>query len=217
MTLELTLSKTGVFVPENKIGEGAIREVYVSGNLVLKVMKPDARISKKMLFGRASFQTQDFVRNRYGIDDFNRYEFEQYQKLMLQVPADLLDSFSRVLGIKQIQGRSTSIHELVTDADTSISRELKEHGPVDDAGFWERMDKLEQFFLEREILHLGFDERNIVVKSTADKTLPVIIDYKRLGKKVRPRTLGMLFSFGIRRKIKYKFGLLREKYQSKSL
>jgi len=211
MTLDLKLPKKDIFVPENKIEEGAIRETYISGDFVLKVMKPDARISKKLLFRRVSLLTQEFVRRRYGINDFNRYEFEQYQRLIQQVPANLLDSFSRILGVKQIKGRSTSIQELVTDADDGISRELKKHGLVDDAEFWERMDELEQFFLERGILHLGFDERNVVVRRN-DGVIPVIVDYKRMGKNVRPRTIGMLFSYGIRRKIKYKFREIREKY-----
>ncbi len=212
MTLELTLPKTGIFVKENLIGRGAIREAYLSEDFVLKVMQPNARINKKMHFHRVSIPTQEFVRNRYQIEDFNRYEFEQYRRLIQQVPANLLDSFARILGVKEVQGRSTSINELVTDADGSISRTLADNGPISEKEFWDRVDELEQFFLERGILHLGFDERNIVVRRK-DEVLPVIVDYKRMGKNVHPRTIGMLFSYGIRRKIKYKFRKVREKYK----
>ena len=213
MTLELALPETELFLPESLIGQGAVREAYICGDFVLKVMKPDLHIRKKMFMGRVEIPAEQYLKKRYKIDDFNTYEFTQYLQLMQRVPAYLLDNFSKIIGIKEIQGRSVSINELVRDADGSISRTLADNGPVGDAGFWEKMDELEKFFLDARILHLGIDDRNILVRID-EGTLPVIIDYKRMGKNVRPRTIGMFFAYGRAAKTRKKFQAIRNKYKS---
>jgi hypothetical protein len=214
MTLELALPDTEIFVPENRIGQGAVRKAYVCGEYLLKVIKQDIYIRKKMLFGQRKIPTEEFIKKRYKIDDFNIYEFAQYMQLMQRVPAYLRDSFAKIIGVKQIQGRSVSINDLVRDADNSISRTLEDNGPLNDVGFWKRMDELEKFFLDEKILHLGIDERNILVRRAEEAVLPVVSDYKRMGKNVRPRTIGMLFAYGRTAKTRKKFRLMREKYKS---
>ncbi|MBW3002262.1 PhoP regulatory network YrbL family protein [Candidatus Woesearchaeota archaeon] len=214
MTLELALPETELFLPENMIGQGAVREAYICGDFVLKVMKPNLHIRKKVFMGRVEIPAEQHLKKRYKIDDFNTYEFTQYLQLMQKVPAYLLNSFAKIIGVKEIQGRSVSINDLVRDTDGSISRTLADNGPIADEEFWERMGELEQFFLREEILHLGVDDRNILVRTTEEGTLPVIIDYKRMGKNVRPRTIGMLFAYGRAAKTRKKFQAMREKYKS---
>lgn len=212
MTLELALPETELFLPENMIGQGTVREAYRCGDFVLKVIKP--RILKRVGRQRIEVDASQFLRMRYEIEDFNRYEFEQYQKLMQRIPAHLLDSFAKIIKVKEVRGRSVSINELVRDEDHSISRTLADNGPVYNTEFWERLSEIEQFFLAEKILHLGIDDKNVLVKTTEEGTLPVMIDYKRIGKQVSPRTLGMLFAYGRARKVQKEFHKLRKQYKS---
>lgn len=200
---------------ESKIGEGKFREVYQYENRAIKILKPYIR--KDYGLFHINIPIHLYTKFKFGIADFNEFEYNNYRKIIDQVPSDIKDSFAEVFEVRQHQGDSLSINELVVNVDGSVSKALKQYGMVRNSGFWERLGKLEEFFLNKGISYLDIKPGNILVKELEDENIiPVIVDYKGVGTRTYPIQFNLLIKSQISKKIKRRFSRIRNNYQSNS-
>ncbi|MFA7255855.1 MAG: hypothetical protein WC133_07190, partial [Candidatus Omnitrophota bacterium] len=158
------------FQPQNVIKmQGDYRDVYLSGNSVFKIRRPDRKL-------------RGFW--RHGILDFNEHEYRVYLRFASSIPLELQGSFARIKGLYRSEEGWISEEEAVLDFDGHISKSLRDNGKVKSAVFWERLDLLAAFMRRSGIHFLGFHTKNVLVKKlTAEKAIPVLVDLKRAGLK----------------------------------
>jgi hypothetical protein len=200
----------GLISPDKKIGEGRFREAYRVGDTVVKIMKP--YVCKNYGLFTIRYPARLYIRCKFGINDFNAFEYEQYKRLQSQFPKDLQGTFAKLYGTVGPFGNSISIAELVKSANGEPSKTLACHGKVKDSRFWEQLGALEQFLLDESIPLMDIRAENILVKELPDeKIIPVLIDYK-CGRRMYPFQPDLWFPSRIRAKIERRFVRIRENY-----
>lgn len=200
---------------DEKVGEGHYRIVYRHGDLALKVLKPYRTKDYGLL--RIDFPTWLYAALKFGVTDLNMSEYRNYLSLIKEVPQELINSFAKIFGVIHSKQGSTSLCELISNADGSLSQPLEQYGTMRDSRFWVRIDKLEEFFLSRGIPNFNINGGNIVVRELGDgHIIPVLIEYKRIGARTYPLQLHLLLKSEAVKRVKRKFSSLREKYQPKT-
>lgn len=197
---------------EDKIGGGRHREVYRYCNLAVKVLKPYV-VKDYGLFSIAT-PTKLFSLYKVGSLDLNRVEYENYQKLISQVPEGVMDSFAKIFEISGNEGESISIGELVVNSNGTLSQTLEQYGGVKSPRFWERIKDLEQLFLSKDIPYFDIRPKNILVKEFENRdSIPVLVDYDAIGTRAFLFQINLLLKSERARKIKRRFSRIREKYK----
>ena len=142
------------------------------------------------------------------------YEYGNYLWVIGKVPEEMRGSFAQIFEVAKSNGKSISINELVVNADGRVSKTLRDYGPVSDPVFWERLQKLEELFLSKNIPYFDIRAKNILVKELEDgHMIPVLIAYKRVGIRTYPLQLNLLTKAGMSMRIIKKFLRLRELYK----
>jgi len=168
-----------------KVGEGAYREVYRTGKKALKVLRK-YRTKSYLLFSY-KYPMKLYLKLKFGFEDFNQYEYENYQTFKSLISNELHSNFAKIYTILKKDNIPTLSSELIQDFDGVVSKSLKAYGPVDDKGFWNKLNLLVEFLIENEIFLLDLRPENILVRKKIEGTLePVFFDYKRLGAKTYP-------------------------------
>jgi hypothetical protein len=209
-TLELELlnrsSIASSINPANKIGEGKYRDVYQVRGKALKILKP--HVHKFNL----EFPTSVYTKLKFGIADFNQYEYHTYRKFIKEIPNKLKDRFAQIYWAGPYNGKSVSLSELVINSNGEVSESLSESGPVYDKNFWDAFNQVESLLLEKRIFLMDIHAKNIMVKESEGKLAPVLIDYKRVGARTYPLQIWLLSQSRLAEKLKRKFQRLREEY-----
>lgn len=198
-----------------KIGEGRYREIYrISDDIVIKVLK--AKRTKSYGLFTVSYPTEVYTRRKFGVSDFNDEEYRNYCRLAGKIPISLRSSFSAVFGVVETcSGIRGSLAELVRDYDGGVSLPLNQGASACEGTFWERLQELEEFLVNERIWLMDIRGENLVVKRNYDGTsMPVFIDYKRIGSKTYPFQFLMRFESQIRRRMRRRFERLRRDYQN---
>lgn len=193
-----------------KIGEGKHREVFRLGDKALKILK--LHIRKNYGLFHIDFPTNLYTKYRYGIDDFNEFEYRTYKKFIERVPPEFKDRFSRIYHAGRLDGRSFSISDLVVNSDGSLSKPLSEYDIIDSA-FWRQIDELEEILASKEIPIMDIGGENIMVKEADGKMIPVIIDFKRYGRKTYPFQIWLFSEQRLISKMRRRFQRLKERYK----
>jgi len=165
--------------PEDKIGEGRYREVYRVGKTAVKLIKPFIR--KNYGVFSVDLPTNAYTKIKFGVEDFNLVEYENYRNLIQSVPRELRRNFADIYWTGVLNGRSASVSDLVCDCDGNLSKNLGSFGRVEDDFFWERMEMLEKELLRNPVTLLDIRAENIMVKNDGRNLVPVFVDYKRCG------------------------------------
>ena len=197
-----------------KISEGRYRDVYRYNELVIKKQK--LHIIKKLLFIEVRIPTSLYILVNYAIRDLHKYEYKQYESIISKMPSHLHKCFAQVH--KPITNGKTcySIHQLVIDHGGQISKALSEYGKVSDEQFWSLIDELENRFLENRIYYFSVGPPNICVNKQADERLiPVLIDYKRCGRRTFWHQLPLFFPYFLRLKMRRRFQRLRDQFKDR--
>ncbi len=197
-----------------KISEGRYREVYRYNELVVKKQKP--HIIKKLLFIEVRIPTSLYILANYAIRDLHKYEYKQYESIISKMPSDLHKCFAQVHE-PILNGKTCySIHQLVIDHGGQISKALSEYRKVTDEQFWNLIDELENRFLENRIYYFSVGPTNICVNKQADERLiPVLIDYKRCGRRTFWHQLPLFFPYFLRLKMRRRFQRLRDQFKDR--
>jgi len=169
----------------HKIGEGDYRTVYqLDDTRCAKLLRPH----REKWYGglRARYPMWFYTLVKFGVSDYNRFEFENYKCLMNSLPADTHKFFSPIFGVEQTVHGSASICELVKDSDGRTSEQLQDVGVVSDRGFWEQVEFVRKRIVENNVLYFGVGHENVVVKKDGNTAMPVFIDVKRVGANMYP-------------------------------
>ena len=192
--------------PENKIGEGRYRAVYRIGNRAVKIIKPFIR--KYYGLFSINYSISLYTQLKFGINDFNEYEFKKYLELNEKIPAEFRDNFLHIFGTEKNNGNSISLCELILDSDGKISMPLDRETINSD--FWNRLDRLEEFLLDSEIYFMDIRPENILARELNGSFIPVIIDYKKIDRQTYPFQIWLKFRSQIENKFRRRFQRLKE-------
>ncbi len=205
-----TLVNPALFAAE-KIGEGQYREVFRSGPFALKLLKK-FRVRERW---RHAWQLplQPYVEEKYGIEDLNQHEFENYRKLAEVAPADLRGNFCIVHWAGYHQGHSVSLSDLTVNDDGGLAQPLVREGRVLDPEFWRALNKIEALLLDTGLFFTGINPDNILVRKKDGVTQPVIVDYKWLGREAYPLQFWLRCRAGLVKKIAGKFETIRLRFK----
>ncbi len=167
------------------VGSGAYRKAKIVGN---NVKKTALHARKKNYFGfRVSYPMRPYVLLKFGIRDFNVVDFQNFKRFFGNPPADLKESFAKVLGIERRHGVVVLKQELIRDFDGNPSKNLEQAGKISDPKFWKRFREIVNFLAEKNIPFLDLAKKNILVKRKSQNTaVPVLFDYKRMDAKYYP-------------------------------
>jgi hypothetical protein len=195
-----------------RIGEGKYRVVSAFGfDKVAKTLKP-AR-TKRYGFLPVNYSMWLYTPLKFGIRDINAHEQKNYKMILAQDPKGLRSSFAEILAVRKQRGKSVLVMKKVKDFNGETSKSLKETGPVKSRVFWRRIDKIENFFLEKKIPFFNLNGENILVKKiSGSEAIPVIVDYKRIGARTYPFQPHLLIKPIAMQRVKKRFRQIRENY-----
>jgi len=183
-----------------------------SGHRVVNVT-PVGIVEKRLRARRESAVRRLYDRLKFGRDP-NATEFRNFIKYFSRVPPEIADSFAKILRFKRKKDGTVLEMEFVQDFDGQRSRTVRETGQISDPHFWERFQQVIDFFVENDIPFFNLSPGNVLVKRTTPKrSIPVFVDYKRMGLRSFPNQLVLLFKWGRRKKIQRKAQRLVQKYR----
>ncbi len=195
------------------INESRYRIAYRLDEFAIKKIK--SHISIKILFINVHIPTPLFTLFRFGIRDFNEFEYDQFQSVISRIPADLHTCFAKAYRPIKADNTTYSINQLVINDDGMVSKMLREYGKVNDKQFWSTIDRLENLFLVHRIYFFGVGCNNICVRQHADgRVVPVLIDYKRVGIRTFWHQLWLFLPSVKELKLRRRFDRLRKRYKS---
>ena len=209
LAIKKHLSSTSL---KEKIGEGRYREVYRFEDKALKILKPT--VAKKYGPFKLNLPSRLYTLSQFGINNFNEFEYEIYNKFEKRVPLDFKKNFATIYEVGEIEKKSISLSELVLNEDGSLSIPLSNHTQIKDEHFWHKIDEIEKLLIKQEIMIMDIRGENLLVRETNGCKNPVLIDYKRYGKRTCLRQL--IFSKAqLIKKINRRFQKLKELYRPK--
>jgi len=195
----------------NKIGEGRYRNVYRVGNVAIKTLKPSIR--KDYYFFNLTYEQHWYTKHKFGIGDFNQFEYDMFTQFIEKVPPDFRNRFAHIHSVFQIEGTSHSISDLVLDSTGNVSRTLHKYGQVHSDVFWNHIDALQGVFIDEQIPLMDIRGENIMVQETSAGVFPVFIDFKRYGARTYPVHFWLSSEKQRIAKMQRKFERLRELYR----
>ncbi len=192
---------------DEKIAEGHHREVFRADPYVWKILMP-YRVKRRA--GRTvRLPLQAYIEQKHGIEDFNLHELENYRRLDPHIPDGLRGSFNPVHWAGRYQGHSVSLSDLVLNDDGSIARPLAQAGVILDEKFWSALDEMEVFLTRCKMFLIGINRENLLVQNKNGVQLPVIVDYKWMGREAFPYQFWLRYETCLKQKLHRKFQRLR--------
>ena len=200
--------------PRETRGEGRFRTTHVVGSRKDVLAKiPKEKIKKKFSFGTVSFPAAPYTLLKFGTTNINKADWENYQAL----PEIVKQQFTP----KTRMERGVIFQDIVMDFDGAPSLSMDDHyrqfGKIDNVYFWTKIEELRGIFLNAkqlpfDIFHGGY---NIMIKKTSEDTwLPIIIDFKRLGKRSYLFQPQLLLNSEMRKKFLRRFKRFEDKYRA---
>lgn len=189
------------------------RDVFLVGPDKDHVAKiPKESIKKKYPFGTIDYPSAPYTLLKFGKANINKADYENYEAL----PTVVRERFTA--STRMIQG--VIVQERVMNYDgtpaVSVEEESREHGKIENVPFWKNIDELKDIFLseERPLLGVFHKGSNILVKKTsADKWMPVIVDFKRLGARSYPFQPNLIIPNEVRNKFLRQFEVFEREYR----
>jgi hypothetical protein len=149
---------------------------------------------------------------KFGISNFNEFEASEYQRIADKIPKELRNSFAHIRGV--VDG--ILFQDLIKDSSGSPSRRLAQQEEyIYDKVFWHRMSQLKEFFLDENILNFNLKPNNILVmERNPTETIPVILDYKRIGPRTYPFQPQLRIHAVAQQKLMRRFERLASQYKN---
>ncbi len=189
------------------IGIGRYRTSYsVDGDICIKEVNKE--LSKKIFGLEFKLDTKSYLKNIYGIENLNEFEYNIFKELPTEFK-EFLPSFT------EIGAGDILYQELIKDYTGDKSINLKEFGKIRNDYFWNKIHYL-KFLFEKNNLYF-YDVfsygNNIIVKRIAEnKYQPIIIDLKRIGTKMNKIQPLAYFEFGRNYKFQSRFKRFKENF-----
>jgi hypothetical protein len=194
-----------------KIGEGKYREVYRVGNFAIKMLKHSVR--KNYGFFHVDFPSQWYTKHKFGIKDFNQFEYDMFREFIERVPVDFRDRFAHIHSVGKIDGKSYSLSDLAINGDGNPSKTLAQYGEIGSYNFWSQIEELEGVLTDNSIPIMDIRGENIMVQETSEGVAPVFIDFKRYGGRTYSVQFWLSSEKQLVAKMQRRFERLRELYK----
>lgn len=180
---------------------GRFRQVFLVGPGKDHVAKKQREmVRKKYPFGTVHYPSAVYGLLKFGNTNINKADYQNYLALPPEVRAQFAPK-SRLL-------KGVMVQEQVMDYDGSRSLSVDEHversGKIRNEHFWSDVDKLKEMLLDDESFLFGVFSggANVLVqKKSPDVWRPMIVDFKRLGR----RSFPFQVSLALKRNLKMKF------------
>lgn len=147
--------------------------------------------------------------------DLNYHELHNYQKIGAKIPEELRINFQTIHRVLEIGEQSYLITEAILDDDSRPSQSVADLGPLADPAFWGRLDKVMRFLAESDLCLTDLHAKNVIVLKKAGQLIPVIVDYKTMGRDFAPWQLELLFRSGRARKMYRKYKRMKKEFKIK--
>jgi hypothetical protein len=177
---------------------------------------PKKTTGKNYVFGKVSYPSAPYSLLKFGKANVNEAERENYEALPAVVRKEFTPDYRMIRGVV--------VQERVMDFDGTPSLSMIEHekkfGKIDNKFFWEKIDQLKEIFTkEQEPLFNTFgDGSNIMVKKISEtEWKPMLIDYKRLGRRSFPFQADLLLKDAVRNKFLRQFRRFEERFRPESV
>jgi len=196
------------------VGEGAYRTVFeIDSSHVGKELKSH-RIKKYGAI-KVRFPMKAYHKLKFGIRDINRHEFKNYQELIKKVPTKLRKNFGRIKGVETHGKKTVLVMKTVKNFDGTTSRSIADTGPLKSKVFWQKIDQIEKFLLEKKIPFFNHYGINVMVQWRPDgEAIPVLVDFKRIGVKTYPFKPHLLFTKMAMKRVQKLFNRIRKNYKA---
>ncbi len=196
---------------------GRFREVYVVGPEGKHIAKlPRPIIHKKYPFGTVPMPGPAYTLLKFGNTNINKVEFENYKALPNSV-RDVYTPKCRLI-------KGVLIEERVFDGDGTPSRSIDEHiaagETLDNEHFWKEVDTLRETLLADKAYLLGvfYGGSNIMVQKISPEVWkPVMVDFKRLGRRSYPFQPHLWSDANLEKKFLRQFERFERAHRPKSL
>lgn len=195
---------------QQKIGEGTYRNTYfLDQEYCIKLLKNTHH--KDYGFFTINYNTKTYVRAKFGIHEFNIFEYDQYHKFIKIVPEELAPLFEPIHSIISYNNNPAIIQRIVKNYDGSTAQPLNVTGKLSSSMFYDRLNQLESFFITQKIKFFNIKPDNILVKKINETdSIPVIYDFKRIGIRTYPFQFQLILNSFAIKKLKRRFARLKE-------
>ena len=193
------------------IAEGTYRQCYATQNpnLCVKILKPN--IIKQYFGFKFDFDMKRYLKFKFGFSDINMIEYQQITKL----PEELKEFIPSDIELTE----KGLIMERPKDYTGDYSLNMIRFGKVSNDYFWSCVDEICAVFDERKLWYqdVFFKGNNIMVKKVSkDKFVPIIIDFKNIGKNFDPFQLNLLLRSEQKRKFYRRFNRFKTEFYPNS-
>jgi len=146
--------------------------------------------------------------------DLNFHEYNNFQRIISKIPEDMKIHFQTIYNVLNIKNQSFLIAEKISDDANNLCKSVTDLGPFDDPDFWSEMDRLVAFLADTDICFTDLHAKNVLVRKREGHPIPVIVDYKTLGRDFAPWQLELFFKTGRARKMYRKYKRMKKEFKA---
>ena len=193
------------------IGEGIYRQCFATHNpdLCVKKMKPN--IIKQYFGFKFDFDMNRYMKIKFGFSDINKIEYSQIAKLP--------EALNKFIPSDIELTENGLIMERPKNYTGDYAINMIKFGKVSNDYFWSCIDDICAVFDENELWYqdVFYNGNNVLVKKLSkDKFMPIIIDFKNIGKNFDPLQFNLLIRSEQKRKFYRRLDRFKNKFYQNS-
>ena len=167
---------------------------------------------RREIFLFRGFIVKRIYRGYKRIKDFNLHEFQNYLKVAAKIPESYQQYFQKIYEVIVGDTGTFLISEAIMDNIDQLSKSIEVHGPIKDKNFWDQLDQIIFFLAAKDLCITDMHAKNVLVRQDKDLLIPVIVDYKTMGRDFAPWQLELLFRKGRANKMLRKYRRMKKKF-----
>ncbi|MFO7605188.1 MAG: YrbL family protein [Desulfurivibrionaceae bacterium] len=146
--------------------------------------------------------------------DLNYHELRNYKKISAKLPEELKINFQTVYQVLEAGGQTYLITEAILDDNGKPSKSIEDLGALQDREFWERLEGVVSFLAEADLCLTDIHRKNVLVRKKEGQLIPVIVDYKTMGKDFAPWQIELFFRIGRVGKMYRKYSRMKREFMA---
>ena len=145
--------------------------------------------------------------------DLNLHEYRNYLKIAAKLPPEWKNNFQVVHGLVEVGSDSYLVTEAILDEDGHPCPSVADCTALTDDSFWERLAGLIGFLARADLCLTDLHGKNVLVRRREGQHIPVIVDYKTMGRDFAPWQIELFFRGGRARKMYRKFTRMQREFR----
>ncbi len=146
--------------------------------------------------------------------DLNYHEWRNYKKISAKLPEELKINFQTVYQVLEAGGQTYLVTEAILDDNGKPSRSIEDLGVLQDREFWERLEGVVSFLAEADLCLTDIHRKNVLVRKKEGQLIPVIVDYKTMGRDFAPWQIELFFRVGRAGKMYRKYSRMKREFMA---